>query len=453
MAENDDSEINSPHADSIPPNPFTDHYSNPLFLSPGENLSTPIITIKLGNNNYHLWSRSLSVALRIKNKVPFIDGTFPPPAVTDKDYAAWNRCNYAVLSWILNSVSEDIAQSLISYDNAATAQYFTNLKMLWEEYLQYRPIPSCDFSPGRVDLCAVAKQVSLYQEQDYSIRFIRSLNDRFDMVRSQLLLMDPLPDILTAFKCAVQLERQMGGMMPTRSMESMAMATNFQARQRSTAVTAKTLFCRYCKKDNHMIDDCIRLKNKRAMESVASSSTASSSPIFTGLAAGAITHPIHPTESERASTGGQSAAVNISLSSDELSRLRLLLQQAESVFPSTTSPDQPSSSHPGIFTLSSFSSDVLCHSWIIDTGASDHITCSLDHFSSYEPINPLSVTLPTGHSVQATHIGTIFLSNKIVLHRVLYIPQFSFNLLSVSRLTSDFPVSFIFSGSQCLIQD
>ncbi|CAN1147768.1 Retrovirus-related Pol polyprotein from transposon RE1, partial [Linum perenne] len=130
-----------------------------------------------------------------------------------------------------------------------------------------------------------------------------------------------------------------------------------------------------------------------------------------------------------------------------------LLQQAKSVFPSSTSPDQPSSSHPGIFTLSSFSSAVLSHSWIIDTGASDHITCSLDHFSSYESINPLPVTLPTGNSVHATHIGTVSLSSKIVLHRVLYIPQFAFNLLSVSRLTSDLPVSFIFSGSQCLIHD
>ncbi|CAN1247853.1 hypothetical protein LINPERPRIM_LOCUS6515 [Linum perenne] len=205
---------------------YTDQYSNPLFLSPGENLSVPITSVKLSNDNYHLWSRSINVALSIKNKIVFIDGSLPPPATTDTTFAAWNRCNYAVLSWLLNSVSDDIAQSLISYDSAfnvwtdlkkrfsqcdairiadlqakiascnqgdsTVTQYFTNLKMLWEEYLQYRPIPCCDFASGQSTTCTVAKQVLVYQEQDYSIRFIRGLNEAFDVVRSQLLLMDPL---------------------------------------------------------------------------------------------------------------------------------------------------------------------------------------------------------------------------------------------------------------------
>ncbi|CAN0847453.1 Retrovirus-related Pol polyprotein from transposon RE1 [Linum grandiflorum] len=149
---------------------FADHFSNPLYLSPSDNLSAPIVRVKLTNDNYHVWSRSMSVALSVKNKLQFVNGTSTAPDVVDASYAAWTRCNYAVLSWILNSVSQDIAHSLISYDSASSAwkdlkqcfsqcdaiciadlqsrisqcdqgehtisQYFTNLKVLWEEYLQ-----------------------------------------------------------------------------------------------------------------------------------------------------------------------------------------------------------------------------------------------------------------------------------------------------------------------------
>ncbi|CAJ2629828.1 unnamed protein product [Trifolium pratense] len=58
-------------------------------------------------------------ALGGKMKFEFVDGTFP--VVTDKfdpSYRAWNRCNMLVHSWILNSVSDSIAQSLVFMENA-----------------------------------------------------------------------------------------------------------------------------------------------------------------------------------------------------------------------------------------------------------------------------------------------------------------------------------------------
>ncbi|CAN1280564.1 hypothetical protein LINPERPRIM_LOCUS17466 [Linum perenne] len=103
------------------PSTFTDHYANTLYLSPGDNLSVSIVNVKLTNDNYHVWSRAFSVPLSIKNKTAFIDGLAPVPDPDDETFTAWNRCNFVVLSWILNTVSEDIAQSLISYDNAAAA--------------------------------------------------------------------------------------------------------------------------------------------------------------------------------------------------------------------------------------------------------------------------------------------------------------------------------------------
>ncbi|MCI92852.1 retrovirus-related Pol polyprotein from transposon TNT 1-94, partial [Trifolium medium] len=52
-------------------------------------------------------------------KFEFVDGTFPVVTdLFDPSYRAWNRCNMLVHSWILNSVSESIAQSLVFMENA-----------------------------------------------------------------------------------------------------------------------------------------------------------------------------------------------------------------------------------------------------------------------------------------------------------------------------------------------
>nr|KYP43304.1 hypothetical protein KK1_035261 [Cajanus cajan]KYP43306.1 hypothetical protein KK1_035263 [Cajanus cajan] len=55
----------------------------------------------------------MHVALSVKNKLAFIDGTLPKPAATDSTFAAWNRGNNVVISWLYNSVSKDIITSIL----------------------------------------------------------------------------------------------------------------------------------------------------------------------------------------------------------------------------------------------------------------------------------------------------------------------------------------------------
>jgi len=52
--------------------------------------------------------------------------------------------------------------------------------------------------------------------------------------------------------------------------------------------------------------------------------------------------------------------------------------------------------------ISSFSS------WILDSGATDHIYSSLTHFTSYHQINPISVKLPNGNQVIANYSRSVF---------------------------------------------
>lgn len=52
-----------------------------------------------------------------------------------------------------------------------------------------------------------------------------------------------------------------------------------------------------------------------------------------------------------------------------------------------------------------------------------------------------------------THIVTVVLSPKLILHNVLFVPHFSFNLISVSKLASSYPYSVNFQQKFCIIPD
>ncbi|CAN1267976.1 hypothetical protein LINPERPRIM_LOCUS12987 [Linum perenne] len=91
--------------------------------------------------------------------------------------------------------------------------------------------------------------------------------------------------------------------------------------------------------------------------------------------------------------------------------------------------------------------------WILDTRATDHMICSLSYFSTFKPIHNLFITLPTGLKVPATHIGVVKFSSLLTLHDVLFVPTFTFNLISVHKLTTTMPLSISFVGSSCTLQD
>jgi len=62
------------------------------------------------------------LALTAKNKIGFINGFLPKPSdIPESDPLgfAWCRCNNMVLSWLINSVSKEIAASIIYIDSTA----------------------------------------------------------------------------------------------------------------------------------------------------------------------------------------------------------------------------------------------------------------------------------------------------------------------------------------------
>ena len=103
-----------------------------------------------------------------------------------------------------------------------------------------------------------------------------------------------------------------------------------------------------------------------------------------------------------------------------------------------------------IYISSSFNSFSL-GSWIIDSGASDHICASLKSFQNFNEIKQISIRLPNGQFSVAKHAGTVTFSPGFFITNVLYVPNFSLNLILVSKLVSTLKCVVSFNDSICLI--
>ncbi|MCI24574.1 retrovirus-related pol polyprotein from transposon TNT 1-94, partial [Trifolium medium] len=93
--------------------------SSPYYVHPSDGPSSVTVKPVLTGSNYHSWARSMRHALGGKMKYEFVDGTIP--VVTDPfdpTFRAWTRCNMLVHSWIMNSVSESIGNSIVFMENA-----------------------------------------------------------------------------------------------------------------------------------------------------------------------------------------------------------------------------------------------------------------------------------------------------------------------------------------------
>ncbi|PNX78530.1 hypothetical protein L195_g034508, partial [Trifolium pratense] len=274
---------------------------NPYFLHPNENPGLVLVTPLLSGSNYHSWSRSMTMALKSKNKLRFVNGTLPRPDDEDHDSIAWDRCNTMIMSWLTNSVDADIAQSVIWMDTASEiwldlkdrfyqgdifrisdiqeeiytlkqgdssiSAYFTKMKKLWQELDNFRPVPASNC----VNDCIAMAKLKEYKDCDQVIRFLKGLNEQYHAVRSQIMLMDPLPKIAKVYSLLVQQERQI--VIPLDESKLLAIngsnsyagrgqssrGRGYRGGGRSNGGRGKgKMLCSHCGQTNHVIYNCWR---------------------------------------------------------------------------------------------------------------------------------------------------------------------------------------------------
>ena len=105
-------------------------------------------------------------------------------------------------------------------------------------------------------------------------------------------------------------------------------------------------------------------------------------------------------------------------------------------------------------------SSQLTGKWILDSGATCHICSDHKMFVELYPLKErVDVKLGDGRTLEAVGQGTITVhmkfgqhTRKCTLYEVLYIPNFAYNIISVSKATKR-GISFKFNDSSCVIRD
>ncbi|KAL5782709.1 hypothetical protein ACOSP7_007738 [Xanthoceras sorbifolium] len=271
------------------------------------------------------------------------------------------------------------------------------------------------------------------------------LNESYSVIRAQILMLDPLPN--------EEQQRTLGSNPSSgfSSSESMAFSTvsstsSIAAFSSQSTKKKNRPICSHCGIMGHIIDRCYNLHGYRpsSLQSISKSTLSSSSGVsspFAMIATASSSSPSHLTADQ---------------CQQLIAYLSTQLHQSSLAPPEASSTMGPSiSSCSGNLFSFPFSNHRYLNSrtWVIDSGATHHVCCNSTLFSSFTEIPTTQVTLPDGRTVHITRIGLVRLTDMLVLHDVLYIPLFHFNLLSTSSLTLSHHCSVNILPYSCLIQN
>ncbi|KAG7544005.1 Zinc finger CCHC-type [Arabidopsis thaliana x Arabidopsis arenosa] len=572
----------------------TDQYDNPFFLHKSDHAGLVLVTDRLTNGaDFHSWRRSVRMALNVRNKLGFVDGTITKPSDSHRDYGSWSRCNDMVATWLMNSVSKKIGQSLLFISTAEgiwnslmsrfkqddaprvfeieqrlsaiqqgsmdISAYYTELVTLWEEYRNYVELPLC--TCGKCE-CNAAGLWEKLQARSRVTKFLMGLNDSYDATRRHILMLKPIPSIEEVFNMVTQDERQKNlkpiakndnvVFQASAHVQSTADVSQNQAAYNgysyngpldNTAYAVQNQFrprgnrplCTHCGQSGHVIQKCYKLhgyppgyipgyksnpsspgyqmstrppsygQNYQSFGQAIQPRAQFSSPrpplhavanVMTGPSMTSSVNSYVPPEANLQnfqSSNPQGSSVNNQVHNVDLKQMnndqiQALLQQLnthvkDSEHPAPSSlvacitehgamdPQSSSGTVSTVFfpstslryennkltfqhqCLSTLYSHLPHGSWIIDSGATSHVCSDLGFFNETVTVSGVTVSLPNDTRVDITHCGSVQLSSSLVLHDVLHVPSFKFNLISVSSLLKHNQLSAHFYPDFCFIQE
>ncbi|GKB28184.1 cysteine-rich receptor-like protein kinase 8 [Tanacetum coccineum] len=91
--------------------------------------------------------------------------------------------------------------------------------------------------------------------------------------------------------------------------------------------------------------------------------------------------------------------------------------------------------------------------WVVDSGATDHVCISLSLMHNITKLHtPVTIFLANGHTTQVTYTGSERLTNALTIDNVFYIPTFTYNLISISRILHKIVHSITFTQDKFVFQ-
>ncbi|XP_074293500.1 uncharacterized protein LOC141620560 [Silene latifolia] len=436
--------------DDVVPTPKIDSTS-PYYLGSHGVPEAKISNVVLRRDNYDDWKNSMRMSLKSRRKYGFIDGSIKKP--NDPFYLEnWEVVHCTLVQWIHNTIDPSL-RDMISYVEDASVlwkdlvaqfsvvdgtvihnlktqlhnciqtkgmdvmTYYGKLKSIWDSLAVHEPLFACQCGGCK---CNIGTDATKRLRQ-----FFMGLDSTlYGNIRSQQLQLDPLPYLTHPYHAVLQEERLRS---PSQSVVEANDAVAF-------TTPRQPLFCQFCDTRGHESSTCyIKLQRfpdlwvdrPRSLAELRRVRAARCSRGGSGSSAG----PRDSSGATGAASGSGSGAA-----SDRIVQANMV---------------------SGVSMNSVLTSDRLsgmCF-WIIDTGASNHVTEDISCLTDCHTIAARPVGLPNGQRVVSTIMGLAYINSSLSLSRVLYVPSLTCSLLSVSQLTSDRDFVLEFAKNSCFIQD
>ena len=82
-----------------------------------------LISVKLDDTNYALWSQVVEMYILSKDKLGYVNSDFPQPPSTNPSFCKWHTDNTIVKGWLINSMNSSLIENFIQFPTA---------KMVWD---------------------------------------------------------------------------------------------------------------------------------------------------------------------------------------------------------------------------------------------------------------------------------------------------------------------------------
>ncbi|KAG6775743.1 hypothetical protein POTOM_019236 [Populus tomentosa] len=398
---------------------------------------------RLNGRNYLKWSQIVKTFLKGKGKISHLMDN--PPSPEDPKFTLWDEEDSMIMSWLWNSIMPEVCGpymflvtakdiwdavrqtyskvkdaaliyeiktklSMTKQGNMMVIEYYNTMKSFWLELDYYQ-----DFKMQCSDDAVILKK---YVERERIFEFLAGLNIEFDQMRVQILGKESLPSLNEVFSVIKAEEGRRAVMLDAPNTEGSAMLIT-NSRNMGDAMNGAEvgkiegkkfpkddLFCNYCKKAGHTKETCWKLHGK---------------PPRMGRNGGYKWNQsrghAHLTNSEETTRESSIPEVG-GFNQEEIERLRILLNTME----------KPSGScslakNGKILISHAFSASNKDHSsiWVIDSGATDHMTHSAGSFKSYQPCpSSQKITVADGSLITVAGQGTIPLNHSLNLKQVLH---------------------------------
>ncbi|XP_076930450.1 uncharacterized protein LOC143595282 [Bidens hawaiensis] len=265
--------------------------SNPLYLHPSDSSNLSIISTKLkGTENYFVWANAMKLALQVKNKLGFVTCKCLRPTENQVLIDQWDRCNSIVLTWILNSVCEELYVgqvysqqayevweelretyekidglvvfnlyqkiNVLNQNGSSVSDYYHSLTSMWKQFDAMVQLPSCS--------CQASKGFNDFSQLIKLMQFLMGLDDIYQPVRTNLLTREPLPTVKVAFSIVSREESHRNSSGSSKGQTQNVgfvskNSQNFDNRKKFNRGPNPNFKCDHCNKIGHTMERCFEL--------------------------------------------------------------------------------------------------------------------------------------------------------------------------------------------------